>query len=326
VPPKLLAISGPLRKSEYPMGPEVLLGRDADSAIRLDDPAVSPHHCRIEWRDGRSMLIDLDSDSGTFVNGIPVKQRELNPGDEIAVGNSVFLFEVEAEKNAMSSVRMSELDTPNVKALEFHAEELLSLEPESLGALPQPLRRARNLSALLQICRVIGSLRDEESLPWQLLGVIFDVIPAQRGAILLLEEDSHEIRSQVAWDREHGPAHSVEVSREVVRRVIDEKVSLMDNGAGNRGTPQRALLCVPMISKEKIIGLIYLESSSPVTALTEDDFQLLTAIAGLGVVGIENARQFESLGSENQRLRAEVSLTHDMVGRSPRMREVYQFI
>jgi Nif-specific regulatory protein len=62
------------------------------------------------------------------------------------------------------------------------------------------------------------------------------------------------------------------------------------------------------------------------TALTDDDFQLLTAIAGLGVVGIENARQFESLGSENQRLRAEVSLTHDMVGRSPRMREVYQFI
>ena len=326
MPAKLLAISGPLRKSEYPMGPEVLLGRDADSVIRLEDPTVSPHHCRIELRDGRSVLIDLDSDSRTFVNGIPVKHRELNPGDEIAVGNSVFLFEAEKAPSAMSSVRMSELDTPNVKALEFHAEELLSLEPESLGALPQPLRRGRNLSALVQICRAIGSLRDEESLPWQLLGVIFDVIPAQRGAILLLEEDSHEIRSQVAWDREHGPAHSVEVSREVVRRVIDEKVSLMDSGTGSQGGPQRALLCVPMISREKTIGLIYLESSSPMTALTDDDFQLLTAIAGLGVVGIENARQFESLGSENQRLRAEVSLTHDMVGRSPRMREVYQFI
>src|SRR5208283_1696479 len=53
---------------------------------------------------------------------------------------------------------------------------------------------------------------------------------------------------------------------------------------------------------------------------------LLSAIAGLGVIGIENARQFERLGNENQRLRAEVSLTHDMVGHSVRMREVYQFI
>ena len=57
------------------------------------------------------------------------------------------------------------------------------------------------MNALLRISRAIGSLRDEESLPWQLLGMIFDVIPAERGAILLMEEDSHEIRAQVAWDR-----------------------------------------------------------------------------------------------------------------------------
>src|SRR5258708_39020557 len=81
-----------------------------------------------------------------------------------------------------------------------------------------------------------------------------------------------------------------------------------------------------MIPKEKTIGVTYLESSSPTTALTEDDFQLLSAVAGLGVIGIENARQFERLGSENQRLLAEVSLTHDMVARSARMRDVYHFI
>jgi Nif-specific regulatory protein len=81
-----------------------------------------------------------------------------------------------------------------------------------------------------------------------------------------------------------------------------------------------------MISNEKTIGLIYLESSTPTTALSEDDFQLLSAIAGLLVIGIENARQLERLGSENQRLHAEVSLSHDMVGRSPRMRDIYQFI
>ena len=340
---KLLAISGPLRKSEFPLGPEVTVGRDAGNDILIEDPAVSPHHCRIELQDGRLILSDLDSHSGTFVNGIPVKQRELKPGDEVAIGDSVFVLEALESTSAESSpVQLCERETPDIKALEFQSNELSSLDPDSLAALPQPARMARNLNALLQICRAIGSLRDEESLPWVLLGMIFDVIPAERGAILLLEGDSHEIRSQVTWDRISGPDHPVDIDGEIARRVIEERISLLDNGvAGQRFTDsperdeknkkqdrksQRALLCVPMICKDRPIGLIYLESSNPTTVFSENDFQLLTAIAGLGVIGIENARQLERLGSENQRLRAAVSLKHDMVGTSARMREVYQFI
>jgi transcriptional regulator with GAF, ATPase, and Fis domain/pSer/pThr/pTyr-binding forkhead associated (FHA) protein len=339
----LLAISGPLRKSEFVLGSALTIGRDAGNHICIEDPAVSPHHCKIEFQDSRPVLLDLDSHSGTFVNGIPVRQRELKSGDEIAIADSVFLFAAGESRSAPSSpLEMSEPEALDVKALEFPSNELLSLDPDSLAALPQSERMVRNLNALLQICRAIGSLRDEELQPWVLLGMIFDVIPAERGAILLLEEDSHEVRSQVAWDRVFGPEHPVHIDGGIVRRVIEERISLLDSGVpkqqsvnssgkqeknGNdRKSPRRALLCVPMISKDKPIGLIYLESSSPTTMFTESDFQLLTAIAGLGVVGIENARQLERLGSENQRLRAAVSLTHDMVGSSARMREVYQFI
>jgi Nif-specific regulatory protein len=334
----LLATSGPLRKSEFSLAPENFIGRGAGSTICLEDPSVSPNHCKIELRNGRHVLTDLDTQSGTFVNGIPIKERELQPGDEVTIGSSVFLFKDEKpEYPPCGSVELVE-EVTNVKPVDAHHHELLNLQPESLAALPQAARMARNLSALLQISRTIGSLRDEESLPWQLLGLIFDVIPAERGAILLMEEDSREIRSQVAWDRVAGPDHRVPISNEVVRRVIEEGVSLLDSGvhgpvssnviAMDRqpSQPQRSLLCVPLISKQKPIGIIYLESKNSATALTEDDLQLLTAIAGLGVMGIENARQYEQLGSENQRLRAEVSLTHDMVGCSAKMREVYQFI
>jgi Nif-specific regulatory protein len=334
---KLLAISGPLRKSEFPLGPEVTMGRDAGNVILIEDPAVSPHHCRIALQNGRLILIDLDSHAGTFVNGIPVKQRELQSGDEVAIGDSVFLFAAGESRGAeRSPAQTCESEALDVKELEFHSNELLSLDADSLAALPQPARMARNLNALLQICRAIGSLRDEESLPWVLLGMIFDVIPAERGAIRLLEEGSHEVRSQVAWDRISGPDHPVHIDDGTVRRVIEERIPLLDSGvAGQKFSDshekddkrsQRALLCVPMISKDRPIGLIYLESSNPTTLFTENDLQLLTAIAGLGVIGIENARQMERLGSENQRLRAAVSLTHDMVGTSARMREVYQFI
>jgi transcriptional regulator with GAF, ATPase, and Fis domain len=332
---KLLVVSGPLRKSQFPIGTDLVIGRDLESTIRLDDPAVSPQHCSVRSQDGQLILCDLDSHAGTFVNGIPVKQRTLKSGDEIAVGISVFRFEAEEHQNAASSpVQMCDRAAANPKVLEFQAPELLSLAPQSLAALPQAARMARNLSALLQICKAIGSLRDEAALPWVLLGMIFDVIPAERGAILLMDEEANEIGSQVAWDRLLGPEHPVHISREIVRQVIEEGISLLDGGSAaaqsagsavNDEKLPRAFLCVPMMSGKKAIGLIYLESSNT-TSFTEDDFQLLAAIAGLAVIGIENARQFERLGSENQRLRAEFSLTHDMVGRSARMRDVYQFI
>ena len=330
---KLLVVSGPLRRSEFPLSGQVGIGRETGNAIRLEDPAVSPLHCRIAVTNGRTILEDLGSHSGTFVNGIPVKQRDLRPGDEVAIGNSVFVFEIERIQNATSSpVEISEPEVRNASALEFQAGDLFTLGPQRLAALPPSDRTARNLSALIYICKGIGCLRDEESLPWQLLSMIFDVIPAERGAILLLEEGSHEVRSHVAWDRTHGPGERVHVSRSIVQRVLEQGVSLLDDGgdgaAAGGGLPagRRSFLAVPLLSNEKPIGLIYLESTSPATGLSEDDFRLLTAISSLGAIAIENARQFESLGSENRRLRAEVSLKHDMVGGSARMRDVYQFI
>src|SRR6201998_209980 len=228
---RLLAISGPLRKSEFLLGLGVTIGRDALNRIRIEDPAVSPHHCKIEFQDSRPILLDLDSHTGTFVNGIPVRQRELKSGDEVAVADSVFLFAAEESRSAPGSpLQMGAPEALDVRALEFQSNELLSLDPDSLAALPQSERMVRNLNALLQICRAIGSLRDEELQPWVLLGMIFDVIPAERGAILLLEEDTNEVRSQVAWDRVFGPEHPVHIDGGIVRRVIEERISLLDSG------------------------------------------------------------------------------------------------
>jgi transcriptional regulator with GAF, ATPase, and Fis domain len=334
---RLLAITGPLRKSEFSIEEELSIGRGALNALSLDDPSVSPEHCSIVLRDGRYILTDLESRSGTFVNGIPTRQRALESGDEVTIGSSVFLYiEKNSERTKRASVQLAE-SSGFAKTSVIPSEQLDNLQPESLAALPKLTRMARTLTALLQISRTISSLRDEESLPWQLLGLIFDVIPAERGAILLIEEDSREVRSEVAWDRVRGPEHQVPIAQEIVRRVLEEGIALRDDtvspeqsssGAtpGEGNAPHPSILCVPMISNEKPIGIIYLESKSSTAILTQDDLELLTAIAALGVVGIESARHYEKLGSENQRLRAEVSLTHDMVGRSAKMREVFQFI
>jgi len=337
VQPKLAALSGPLRKAEFQVDGILSIGRNSSNSICIEDAGVSPSHCRIACNKERFLLTDLDSDSGTFVNGIPVKERALASGDQIAIGSSLFLFQLEDSlAAASSSVELVENPLAGGKMQQLRPDELVYLHPESLAALPQPARLTRAFSTLLKISTAIGSIRDVESLQWQLLGMIFDVIPAERGAILLLDGNAEEISSPVAWDRVAGPDHPVHVNRELTRRAVEESISILENqspepnSAESRETTEReaahSLLCVPLIAAGQVLGVIYLDSSNAAAAFTKDDLQLLAAIAGLAAIAIENARQFERLDNENQQLRAEVSLQHDMVGHSPRMREVYQLI
>jgi transcriptional regulator with GAF, ATPase, and Fis domain len=332
VQPKLVALSGPLGKSEFRFSAPLSIGRDSSNGICIEDPTVSGLHCHIARHDDGLQLTDLDTASGTFVNGIPVKQRLLTPGDQIAIGSSLFLFQLERTvTNAVSPVQLDDTSPTIGHEQQLRHDELLYLHPESLAALPPSARLDRALSTLLKISTAIGSIRDVESLQWQVLGMIFDVIPAERGAILLMHDDAAEVSSHVAWDRVSGPDHPVHVSRSLLTRVIKDGVAILDKECGDLDESSetesiRWHLCAPLAVANRPFGIIYLDSANPSAVFTNDDLQLLAAIAGLAAIAIENARQFERLGTENQRLRAEISLQHDMVGQSPRMRQVYQFI
>src|SRR5690349_10516325 len=202
------------------------IGRDTSNPICIDDPAVSPLHCKISRQNDGFLLTDQDTASGTFVNGIPVKQRVLAPGDQIAVGSSLFLFQMDGAAAAISPVQLDDTSPASGQEQQLRHDELLYLHPETLAALPQSARLDRALSTLLKISTAIGSIRDVESLQWQVLGMIFDVIPAERGAILLANDSAAEISSPVAWDRVSGPDHPVHVSHSLVRRVIKDGVAI----------------------------------------------------------------------------------------------------
>lgn len=334
---KLAALSGPLSNSDFLIAGSLSIGRDSSNSVCLEDVGVSASHCSITSDHDRFLLTDLNSANGTFVNGIPVLRRALQAGDEIAVGSSLFLFQLEDSRAPVPhAVEMDENSVAARQTQRLRPDELVYLNPESLAALPQSSRLARALSTLLKISASIGSIRDVESLQWQLLGMIFDVIPGERGAILLLDGRAEEVSCPVAWDRAAGPDHPVPVSRALVRKVIEERISILENEDLQLDSPQnfepserkpaRSILCVPLAVARQVLGVIYLDSRNPAATFTTDDLQLLTAIAGLAAIAIENARQFKRLGIENHVLRAEVSLQHDMVGQSPRMREVYKFI
>ena len=332
--PKVSVLSGPLGNSEFRFSGAVSIGRDASNEVCIEDASVSPHHCQIVSENGQYLLTDLGSASGTFVNGIPVARRVLAAGDQIAVGTSLLTFQLEgATASASHRVELDENRAVSGQEQQLRQDELLYLHPESLAALPHSARLDRALRTLLKISTAIGSIRNVESLQWQLLGMIFDVIPAERGAILLPQDGAMESFSQVGWDRVSGPDHPVHVSGALARRVMEQGVAVLDNEGQSLGAPitveqkgARSLLCVPLVAAGRPFGIVYVDSFNPLAPFAQDDLQLLAAIAGLAAVGIENARQFERLDSENQRLRAEISLQHDMVGQSPRMQQVYRIV
>ena len=130
-------------------------------------------------------VVDAASRNGTLVNGVAVKEHWLRHGDEIATGDSVFLFLVEEDDRVLPASRVEFDDRkPTAETRIINPKDIVYLQPDRLlRELPSSSPLARNLSALLKISRVVHAIRDLEELQAQLLDLIFEVVPAGRGAI-----------------------------------------------------------------------------------------------------------------------------------------------
>lgn len=337
--PRLLALAGPLKESTIPLPEgEVTLGRDPTNAVPVVDPSVSRKHCLIRRsEDGRFQIKDLDSRNGTVVNGMPAKEQWLRHGDEVAVGDSSFLFLVEDDDHAAPRSRVEFDDSrPTAETRLIYPKDVVYLHPDRLlREMPASSQVAQNLSALLKISRVVHAIRDLEELQAQLLDLIFEVIPANRGAILLAEGAGMELSVLYAKTRQTGGTQLVRVSRTIARQVMKENVAILggDVPAGRlrdveslAASEVRSLLCVPLAVFQRVIGCIYLDSTSQANRFHEDHLQLMAAIAGISAVALDNARRVQWLEQENQRLTTEISQEQSLVGEGSRMREIYQFL
>jgi pSer/pThr/pTyr-binding forkhead associated (FHA) protein len=64
----------------------VTLGRGEEARIRVRDRWVSRRHCEVNLVEGKLFLRDLGAKHGTYVNGQPIAEVQLSPGDEIRIG------------------------------------------------------------------------------------------------------------------------------------------------------------------------------------------------------------------------------------------------
>ena len=337
--PRLLVLSGPLKDSTVPLAEgEIAIGREASSGISVSDPSVSRKHFLIRVQDGQVLVRDLDSRNGTLVNGSPVEEQWLQHGDTISAGDSSFLLLLE-EDDLPEPAGQVEFDDSRVTAETtiIHPKDVVYLQPEKLlRELPPTSNIARNLNALLKISSIIHAIRDLEELQAQLLDLIFEVVPAGRGAILLTDSQGQEFNSLFARMRESAKAPLVKISRTVARQVMEQGVAMLSSDVlASDGLRQveslaalqvRSLICVPLTVFQRRIGCIYLDNDTLAGRLNEEHLQLVTAIAGLSAVALENSRRLHWLEQENERLIVEVTQDRSLVGEGARMREIYQFL
>jgi transcriptional regulator with GAF, ATPase, and Fis domain len=338
--PRLLVIAGPAKDSTIPLPDgEATLGRDPTNAVAMADASVSRRHCLLRREeDGRFQIRDLDSRNGTLVNGLVVKEQWLRHGDEIATGDSVFLFLLEDVDQAVPASRVEFDDShPTAETKVIHPKEVLYMHPDRLlRELPATSQVARNLNALLKISRVVHAIRGLEELQAQLLDLIFEVVPAGRGAILLAEGPELEFNCLYARTRQAGQPQLVRVSRTIARQVIKENVAILGVDVASSGALRdveslvasdvRSLVCVPLTVFQRVIGCIYLDNTSATSRFQEDHLQMMAAIAGISAVALDNARRLQWLEQENQRLTTEVRQEQSLVGESARMKEIFQFL
>ena len=325
MPPRLAAISGKHKGATFAIDEEPLvIGRETAATVCLADASVSRRHSKIEKKDDSFVITDLESLNGTFVNDVPVRSRVLEHGDRVRVGDSQFLFlahEGEAVSKS-SDVNFEETKVVSGSTVQIRVDHAIYL-------------MGRDLSALMKVSTTINSIRGLDDLLERLVELLFEVVPAQRGAIVLTNEESFETSLVFGLDRAHGKDRAVTVSRTIVQQVLRDGVALLANDGVSEwtqatdsliSTGAHSVMCVPLLLLNRKLGVLYLDTTFPRDQFNNDHLKLVTAISGIAAVAIENARQFEWLETENERLLSDVNVEHNMIGEAPVMQRVYHFI
>jgi len=327
--PRLTAIAGRLKGSVFAIEDlPVVIGRETAATLCVADASISRRHSQIEKDDNQFVILDLDSLNGTFINDVPVKRRVLHHGDRLRIGDSQFLFLLSDSDAAAKS-----------NEVEFDEGVVVTGSTLQLRFNDAVYLMARDLSALMKVSTTINAIRGVDEIQKTLLELLFEVVPAERGVVLLtdgrFQDGEPQFSSVFGLDRLRGPDESIRVSRTVTRSVLRQGESLLINTQNDAGKLEAAslagdqpssLMCVPLKMLERTLGVVYLDTKEPDALFDKDHLQLVSAVAAITAVAIENARHIEFLVSENQRLIADFNIEHNLVGESRPLREVLQFI
>jgi len=323
------------------------IGRSVRNDLWTDDPFTSRLHAEIRQRGDGFWLSDSGSANGTYLNGVrltaPVMLRDR---DVFRVGETEIVY-VERDETAPLKGQTGVLIAPASEATAIKPEAtIVASAKTSVTAVSKVLsaidinqttvsgiQHVADTSAdmLAVISRVsvalLSSISLDETLH-QVLDFVFEALPADRGYLMLFEKaTAHaepELICKTMKTRKPLPASEqpeVKLSHSISEQVLKQGSSVLTSDAQHDPRFQqnqsivlsgiRSVMAVPLAIEGRILGMIYVDSSFGTNRFTEPQLQLLTLIAGVAAIRIENARLLD-VQVEQKRLAKELSVASEI--------------
>jgi len=300
---ELVVVSGRHRGHRIPLQLDVLrIGRDRACEIALDDEAASRVHSEIVRRGTQYVLRDLQSTNGTYLNDAKVTESPLQNGDRIGVGDTVLLLQMENEDGVAPQVVFSK-DSKSVSArFSLSLSDTRFLEMKEGTSIPDAQRQ---FTLLYEFMVDIAGILHPPALLQRALTHFFRAFAPDRGLILLLTGDGEPgIRATKIKDSITGH-EQITISRTMAHQLLQKKESFLslnastdDRLAGSESLHNMRVYSImgsPLQVKDKVTGMVYLDSIGGGKAFSEQDLKLCTAMAVQLAVCLENSRLYTEL-------------------------------
>lgn len=185
-------------------------------------------------------------------------------------------------------------------------------------SLGEEITEKRKLMALFKVGQMISSELDFEKLLSKIMDAAIEVLGAQRGFLLLYDKATERAMVKVARNAEEKDLdkEEFEFSRRIIKEVVDTKkpIVITDAQAEKRFRISdsiikyglKSILAVPMVWKDNIVGVIYLDNKLVARLFAESDLEVAEVIASQAAVSIENARAYKKIDDFNKNLAEKV--------------------
>jgi adenylate cyclase len=302
---------------------EVVIGRSPECQVVLKDFGISRQHARIVVDEDGVRIQDLKSKNGTQVNGVPVVEAPLKDGDRILLGK----FQLAFSKTLEGKVVLDEAKPLSEEAgtiIRSVGELSRLLSDATASAQPAAEKKAapdvleieksnRILKVLTKVAETLIAVRPVEEVLQQVMEIVFEHVPADRGFLMLNEDGSDKLIPMVIKHRNADSSDSgkISISKTIADRVMKDRVSILTSdalvdprfGAGDsiRFHGIRSAMCAPLWNKEHVIGIIHVDSPMLTNCFGLNDLDLLTALANYAAVAVERARLNSKLVAEEKK-------------------------
>jgi adenylate cyclase len=156
--------------------------------------------------------------------------------------------------------------------------------------------------------------RPVEEVLQQVMDIVFESIPAERGFLMLTgeEKDASTLTAKVTKYRHKSHDRGkITISKTIAQRVLSDRVAILtsdaladarfNSGDSIRINQIRSAMVAPLWNREEVIGIIHLDTSALTHAFTENDLDLLSALANFAAVAIERSRLNEKIALEEKK-------------------------